>query len=259
MHKIIDFHTHPFWDDNSNICSHKEFCNMSPQATVDHLKGLGVEKICGSVIKLPFNHQGDLWAQLVEANDLALKLKKLYGDFYLPGFHVHPDFVKESVAEIERMHKLGIKLVGELVPYIHGWSNYSCKEFGEIIEAAAHYNMVISFHSMDNDQMDKMVAEHKNALFVAAHPGEYNDFMRHIKRMELSDNYYLDLSGYGIFRHGMLRHGIDAAGAERFVFGSDYPTCNASMYIGGVKDDFTLTEDEKQLILYGNAKRLLGI
>ncbi len=256
---IIDFHTHPFVDGNTNICSHKNYCNMTADSTFDNLKALGVVKICGSIIKLPFDKNADTWQQLKNANDIALDLKEKYGDFYEVGFHVHPNYVKESIAEIERMSKLGVKIVGELVPYLHGWSDYSCKAFGEIIEAATHYNMLISFHSMDNDQMDKMVSEHKDALFVAAHPGEYDDFMRHLARMKMSENYYLDLSGYGIFRHGMLRRGIDEMGVERFLFGSDYPTCNPAMYIGGVADDFTLTAEEKQAVLYDNAARLLSL
>ena len=69
-----------------------------------------------------------------------------------------------------------------------------------------------------------------------------------IHRVKMSDNYYLDLSGYGIFRHGMLRHAIDEFGAERFLFGSDYPTCNPSMYIGGVLLDDLITDEEKELI-----------
>ena len=50
-------------------------------------------------------------------NDTALELKKVYGDFYIPGFHIHPAYQEESVSEIKRMDKLGIKLIGELVPY----------------------------------------------------------------------------------------------------------------------------------------------
>ena len=93
----------------------------------------------------------------------------------------------------------------------------------------------------------------------AAHPGEYEDFMRHIDRMKYSENYYLDLSGYGIFRHGMLRHAIDVFGADRIIFGSDYPTCNPGMYIGGVLFDSLITDNDKEKIFSTNAKRLLGI
>ena len=77
--------------------------------------------------------------------------------------------------------------------------------------------------------------------------------------MKMSENYYLDLSGTGLFRHGMLRRGIDECGVERFLFGSDFPTCNPAMFIGGVALDSLITEDEKTMILAENAKRLLGL
>lgn len=80
-----------------------------------------------------------------------------------------------------------------------------------------------------------------------------------MERMKLSENYYLDVSGYGIFRHGMLRHAIDLFGAERFLYGSDYPTCNPGMYLGGVLLDNLITDSEKELILAKNAKRVLNI
>ena len=67
----------------------------------------------------------------------------------------------------------------------------------------------------------------------------------------------MDLSGTGLFRQGMLRYGIDMFGAERFIFGSDYPTCNPSMFIGGIALDTLISEDEKKLIFAENAKRLL--
>ena len=119
--------------------------------------------------------------------------------------------------------------------------------------------MLISFHSMGEDEMDRMVEKHPRVPFVAAHPGEYDAFTRHMERMKKSENYYLDLSDYGIFRHGMLRHAIDLFGPERFLYGSDYPTCNPAMYLGGVLLDELITPDEKRLILAGNAKRLLGL
>lgn len=260
-YEIIDFHTHPFTDAVTNICNHKDFIHMSINNTVSYMKSLGISRICGSVICGNINEvttYADAWEMISDSNKRALELRDQYGDFYIPGFHVHPDFVKESCDEIEKMSKQGFRLIGELVPYIHGWHDYSCKEFDEILDVASQYNMIVSFHSGDNDEMDEMVQKHPNTIFVAAHPGEYSDYCRHLNRMRMSKNYYLDLSGYGLFRHGMLRRGIDECGVERFLFGSDFPTCNPAMYIGGVVLDPLITEDEKCMIMTGNAKRLLG-
>lgn len=255
--EIIDFHTHPFTEDRNNICSHIEYCDMSPERTMEIFKDLGVTKICGSVIG--GSGYDNIWEKIKTSNDAALKLRDFYDGFYIPGFHVHPDYVEESIHEIHRMHEAGVKIIGELVPYLDGWEDYSCDAFSEILDEAEKYNMMVSFHSMGDDAMDKMVKAHPNIIFIAAHPGEYGDFMRHVERMKMSENYYLDLSGYGIFRYGMLRHAIDAFGADRILFGSDYPTCNPGMYVGGVLMDHLITDSEKEKIFSLNAKRLLGL
>ena len=258
MH-IIDFHTHPFIDRDQNICSHIDNCDMSVESTRELYRKLGIERICGSVITM-----GERKKQLSPVdmmrlnNDTALRLREIYGDFYVPGFHIHPACPKESLAEIKRMKENGVKLVGELVPYIYGWDSYNGVA-GELISAAADEGMVISVHPTNEDDMDEFVKSHRDAVIVAAHPGEYGEFMRHIARMAFSENYYLDLSGYGIFRHGVIRRAIDEHGKERFLFGSDYPTCNPAMYLGAVTLDPLVTDEEREYLLEKNAKRLLGL
>ena len=250
--------------DEYNICTHIEHCNMNKENTKRDLQALGVVKVCGTVVNRVKNNAPD-FQFIKNLNDKALELREYYDGFYVPGFHVHPSFVKESIAEIERMHKLGVKLIGELVPYMQGWVDYSCKEFSEILEVADHYQMIVNLHShttYDEDrvkQMDDMVKNHPNIKFVGAHICDGQLFESHLKRMELSENYLVDLSGGGIYRHGVLRHGIDEFGVERFLFGSDYPICNPAMYIGGVTMDFLLSEEEKQKVLYDNAVKLLGL
>lgn len=258
--EIIDFHTHPFAEPSENICRHAEHCNMSPENTPEYLRSLGVSRICGSVLgKGKFPPDFPIWERLSYSNRTALELAKKYEGFYIPGFHVHPGFVRESCEEIEKMSRLGVRLIGELVPYMDGWSDYSCADFDEILDTARAYDMIVSFHTMDNDQIDAMVKKHPKVTFVAAHPGEQENALRHFERMKMSENYYLDLSGTGLFRHGVLRHGIDAAGSERFLFGSDFPVCSPAMNIGELLLNPLYTDAERENILSKNAKRLLGI
>lgn len=260
--EIIDFHTHPFAKPEQNICAHIDYCHMSPDETLRVMAGLGISRFCGSVITLGAK---TAWAEVQACNDEALRLAEYYGGAYIPGFHVHPRFPKESCAEIERMAARGVRLIGEVVPYIDGWAEaghgtmYDSAALSEILDCAEEHRMVFSFHSSGEDEMDRMVEAHPDLVMVAAHPGELPTFLRHMERMKMSKNYYLDISGTGPFRYGMLRHGIDLFGAERFLFGSDYPTCNPSMYVGGLLLDSLLTDDERRLILAGNAKRLLGL
>ena len=262
-YKIIDFHTHPFDADEYNICKHLSHCDMSKENTKRDLQQLGVVKICGSVVGRP--QKTPDFAYIKHLNDKALELRDYYQGFYVPGFHVNPHFVKESIAEIERMHKLGVNLVGELVPYHHCWQDYSCKEFSSILEVIDHYKMVVSVHSHTDyveervKQMDDMVKKHPNVKFVGAHVCDGALFNSHLNRMLNNANYYVDLSGGGISRHGVLKHLIDECGADRILFGSDYPICNPSMYVGGVTLDYLISEENKQKILYDNAVKLLNL
>jgi predicted TIM-barrel fold metal-dependent hydrolase len=229
------------------------------------MRALGVTKICGSVIsvhetKADGSPYANEWERIREWNDHALALKEYYGDFYEIGFHIHPDFLKESHAEIDKMAKLGVKIMGELVPYINGYTQYATPQMHELVSHATEKGMVVNIHTSSNaDDIDAFVEQNPDATIVAAHPGEYPTLMRHLARMQRHEKYYLDLSGTGIFRMGMLRRAIDEGDINRILFGSDFPVCNPCAYVGGVTLDHLLSEEEKSLILSKNAKRLLGL
>ncbi|MBQ8685532.1 MAG: amidohydrolase [Clostridia bacterium] len=252
---IIDFHTHPFLEDRDNICNYKNV--LSFEESKSYLESAGVVKVCGSVLR---SFDEPTWADMQTLNDEALKIRAKYPDFYVAGFHIHPKYAKESIAEVERMAKAGVRLVGELVPYFYGWK-YSDDGFLDILEAVEHYGLPVNFH-MQPEQLEAIenaVKRYPKINFIAAHPGESASYAQHIRLLKEYENYYLDLSGLGLYRFGMLRYGIDQVGADRFLFGTDYPVCNPFTYLGGVENDYTLTEEEKRAVLFDNAQRLLKL
>lgn len=253
--RIIDFHTHLFAMPENNFCSYKAGGPKDTEGAVDYLRKQGITAACGSVIA-----RASSWDEILKLNEQALELQAQYPDFYVPGFHIHPDWVEESVAEIQRMAGLGVHLVGELVPYMHGWK-MSHPGLLPVFEAAEHYGMVVNFHSTNvpDEVMDPLLERFPKLTFVAAHPGEKEAFLRHLGRMERFENYFLDLSGGGLGRMGLLRFGIDRVGKERFLFGTDYPICPPPMYIGVVEQDPFLSQQEKDAVLCGNAKRILKL
>lgn len=257
---VIDFHTHPYLSGEEFLNFYPECFAPDPVQCRTDLERAGISMICGSVIlKEPYRPE-EGFAQIRRCNERALKLRDILGGFYVPGFHVHPDFVEESVAEIEQMHARGVRLIGELVPYLHGWRDYSSKNLSKILDAAGKYRMVVSFHTMpeEQDEMTRMVREHPDVTFVAAHPNERAVFLRHLERMERYDNLYLDLSGTGIFRYGAIAYGVGRVGSERFLFGTDYPICNPRMYVQAVYQEPVAPADLEN-ILHKNAQRLLGL
>lgn len=251
--QIIDFHTHPFLRAADSACMYKEGCPADWLQAGEYLRQLGVQTICGSVVG-----PGESWAQIARLNEQALQLREHYGEFYVPGFHIHPDYIEDSLAEIERMAGLGVTLMGELVPYMHKWK-LSHPGIVPLLAAAERYGMVVNFHSTNvaDEVIEPLLAQFPGLTFVAAHPGEPESFARHLGRMKRFENYYLDLSGGGLGRMGLLRRGIDRVGKERFLFGTDFPVCPPAMYVGVVESDPFLTEEEKNAVFFENAQRIL--
>lgn len=250
---IVDFHIHPFLHSENNYCHYKDRYALDTSAARSRLEGLGITTVCGSVIGTVTS-----WADIVRLNNRALELREHWSDFYVPGFHIHPDYVQESVAQIGQMASQGVKLMGEVVPYMHGW-DFAHPGLIPVLEAAQEAGMVFSFHStgIPDEVLESLLTRFPELTFVAAHPGEKKALLTHLDRMEHHKNYFLDLSGSGLGRMGMLRYAIDRAGKEQFLFGTDFPVCPPEMYVAVVDGDPLLTEEEKQAVFRGNAQRIL--
>lgn len=257
-YEIIDFHVHPFINSEENFCFFNNIVN-SPTDFKDDLLRAGVSRCCGSIIKkfIPNSFE-----DIKKLNEEAINLKEKYGDFYIPGIAVHPKFVQESIDEIKKYSNAGIKLIGELCPYLMGWREYYTEEMHAIYEEANKHNMIISFHSNSNLTLEPTIVEavekFPNLIFVAAHPREKELYDEHIRRLKKYDNYYLDLSGTGIARYGAVKYGVEKVGSEKFLFGTDYPIGNPKMYIEAVLYE-KLKEKDYENILSENAKRILNL
>ncbi len=254
---IIDMHCHPFMDPTyfQNSWYDK---NIQADDCIREQKLAGITRFSGSVYRPDYDIT-DFDASIRKMNDEAYAFWEHYGDIYIPGIHVHPNFIKESCDEIERAHKRGVKIVGELVPYSMGWRDYATREFMEIMECAAAHNMLVSIHTSESSDKDlQALAENvKNVKFILAHPNETPTWKSRLELLKKHDNLYVDLSGTGLLRYGMLRYGIDQVGKERILFGTDYPICNPAMYVAGVMME-KLTDDEREHIFSKNALTLLG-
>lgn len=270
INDIIDFHTHPYLTEEHNFCFYKSLYNMKPEEYVQQLKRAGITHICGSVIasrRKELDENGNIvevtpkiqkFTDIQKLNRMALQIKDVLGDFYTPGFHIHPGFYEESLEEIDFMNKHGVKLIGELVPYLHNWNDFDANLFHKLLDRAEQYHMVVSYHTPFDFDMNEVIATHPGINFVAAHPGERDRVTEHMKLMKSYPNYYLDLSGTGLMRFGMIRSIIEEVGAERIIFGTDYPICNPGMYVEAVKFE-EISEQNRNLIFYENARKLLDL
>lgn len=247
---MIDFHVHPFR--NAPNClnfypERQDFNGMRRE-----LEEAGITHICGSVLQWG---KPQSFSDLRALNREALALREALGDFYTPGFHIHPAYPRESCQEVEFMRSRGVNLIGELVPYLHGWGDFDERNLFEILESAQ--SMVCCYHTPWDFGMDGILAAFPHITFVAAHPGDRDRVEGHISLMKKHENLYLDLSGTGLFRLGLLKHLVSQVGAERILFGTDYPICNPRMYVQAVYGE-DISDGDREKIFSENAMRILG-
>ena len=250
--RIFDFHLHPGYDFHADA--------LTPQAFVDGLRAHGVTRAAGSAI-----HKGDTNRALADYAEIlprlnreAYEMQLQFPDFFSAGIHIHPDFVALSCAEIEHYAEKGVRLVGELVPYLMGWRDFADRRLWEILEVADAHGMVLSFHPNKRPaDMLAMIEQFPHLRIVVAHLDGYGLFDFALEAMSNHENVYFDISAHGT-RAGMLAEAIARVGADRILFGTDYPGYSPAPFIESVLRA-KITDDEKEKIFFGNAAQLLGV
>lgn len=246
---IIDMHVHPFLTDRENI----GFCfygnSQTPQQFAASLRRAGISRFAGSVIM--GNGSFHSFEDIRHLNRAAVKLHEIFGDRYVPGIHIHPDFPRESCEEIESFHRGGGWLIGELVWYQMGYESYLQGGGREIFSLAQELQMAVSIHPTAEEDIAALAAAFPRLPIIVAHPGEKKTFLNRLEMMKKYANLYHDFSGTGLFRNGIVRYGIDRVGKERFLFGTDYPICNPGMYVAAVQYE-DLTDEERQAVFQQN-------
>ena len=253
---IIDFHAHPMYD--FHLSTHGVDIDL-PRFR-DDLLANGITQVCGSVIYQSIqNRPLEEYEEIIpRLNDQALACRAFFGDFYIPGIHIHPAFVELSCHELERCHAQGVRLIGELVPYMMQWKEYACRGFLEIMEYARDLNMVVSMHPSTPQDMLAFSQAMPGLTIVWAHFSGYGQYANHMELLRRFENVHFDLSAHGADFDCTLRSAIDQVGCDRLLFGTDYPGIDPAYDIAAVHFE-PLTSAEQDAIFFKNAQRLLNL
>ena len=252
---VIDAHVHPFTDScGKNIGRYGH-----PRSTAEFMETLqllGVSNCCGSVIGAadPLDFK-----TLLRFNETALELREKYPDFYVPGIHIHGGYPDECCRMLRDYHRAGVRWIGEMVNYSMATGPYDSPGMLKICETARELGMVLNLHvnMPELGQLENLAVRLPGLKIVLAHPGDGADFEKRLALLCRYPDLYLDISGTGLFRWGMLRKAVDTLGADHVIFGSDFPVCNPGLYLHGALFEH-LTEAEFKLVLAENFLRLTG-
>ena len=250
--KIFDCHLHSPADNGEEWQWHKV-----TETFEDFVKYLDKSGVTRGIINSQRSF-GIKPSEFIAGNrEVARNVEKYKGRF-MGACVVNPQFIDEALKEIEYCHdQMGFVWVGELCNYMVPY-NYSIKEFEMLVEQVVKLKMVLALHT-EHGEMEYIAQKFPHATIAFAHFGddrEYDDIFKRIDMVAKNPNFYLDTSGYGHDRVGVLEYAVKSIGPDRVLFGSDFSINDPSTVIARIKNSF-LTSEQKQKIFSGNLEALL--
>jgi len=278
---IIDFHTHVLpprikEDRSPYVSADQAFARIysgekagiaTAEDLIDSMDRDGVD------ISVIVNYSWSTHELCVETNDYILESVARYPQ-RLYGFCAINSYIDDiSLMEIERCARAGVKGVGELRPDTQSIDFTDTEMIKPFADLLGKLNLIVLTHASEpvghiydgkgvaTPGLLYMFIANLGALpVVCAHWGGGLPFYALMPEVRKAlENVYFDtaISPF-LYRPEIYRHVSEIIGADKILFGSDYPVLPASRLLKEI-DEIGLPGEDKAEILAGNARRLLNI
>ena len=234
---------------------------------VTHLDATGVTGACA--FGFPWQDDG----HTRRCNDYVLEAAVRFPGRVLPFACVNP-LRHTASAEAERCLAAGARGLGEIATYGAGLGPEVRRGLAPLAALAAEAGVPLLLHTnepvghpypgksrMDLADLYQLVKENPDTNWILAHWGG-GLFAYHLLRREIDATlarvYYDTAAGPFLYKPEVYRRFIDIAGADRLVFGSDYPLLDLPRYRRDM-ETAGLTAYEVAAITGDNLARLLGL
>ncbi|MCL2243935.1 MAG: amidohydrolase family protein [Treponema sp.] len=176
----------------------------------------------------------------------------------------------EAAAEIERCYNAGLAGVGELFP---SGQNFDLEKGDIIFETCKKLRLPLLIHAdepvghlypgktnVSLKQLEKFVCSNQSLKIVLAHWGGGLMFYETISGISKKfNNVYYDTAASPFLYDERIYNAAKALGlCEKILFGSDFPLLDQSRCMEQLEKS-CISDEDKKLILGGNAQKLLGI
>lgn len=277
---IVDFHAHvlpPAVRDNRSCYVEKDaafaaiyrVAKAAIATAEDLIQSMDRHGIDTTVI---VNYSWTTPALCRETNDYILDSCSRYPD-RLAGFCAVSDFTSdESLREIERCALAGARGIGELRPDFHSAAFADSAKMAPFAGLLKQHDLMLLLHTSEpvgHQYPGKGIAGpglvypflscFPDITTICAHWGGGLPFYALMPEVrETLDNVYFDTAASPfLYRTKIYRQVIDLVGADKVLFGSDYPVMSPARVIDEIRQA-SIKDEERELILSGNAVRLLG-
>ncbi len=277
---IIDFHTHVFSPQVSQnrsqyierdpgfarLYSKKEAKLATADELINSMDSHGID------VSVILNLGWTTHELCVETNDYILESIARYPRRFIGFCTVQPRANEAAVAEIERCAKAGAKGIGELRPDVQSF-DFMDKAIAPFLRALKEHNLLLLTHASEPvghdypgkgkitpDILYTFITQFPDLKIVCAHWGgglPFYALMPEVKRA-IKNVYFDTAASPFLYSPQIYAQVSQLIGADKILFGSDYPLLSPLRLLKEIGST-DLSEDVKKLILYGNARGLLGI
>lgn len=249
---IIDSHLHLLF-------TRKNRWEPLVEKTLHHMRSVGIDKTClmphpqfaGNI----YPNQADMTFQ---AETLA-EITKAHPDLFLPLLFINPSLPSEFTLELMEKHIVKGNLIGAK---FHISMIADDERYEPIYAFLERHDIPLLFHSwyktvqrttFESTPADiaRMARKHPSLRILMAHLTGAK--LRGIQDIKALPNVYLDTSGSQP-EDGYLERAIEELGADRVLFGSDYPIRAFSTQLARI-DSVSMSQEDREKVLYRNALR----
>jgi hypothetical protein len=277
---IIDFHTHVFsprvrenrrqYIDNDScfalLYSKTEAKLATAEELIESMDRAGVD------ISVIVNIGWTTHELCVESNDYILESVSRYPRRLVSFGAVQPNSTEAAIAEVERCARGGAKGIGEMRPDMQSFDLSDEAIMAPLAEALKKNRLILLTHASEPvghhypgkgtitpDRLYPFIARHPDLTIVCAHWGgglPFYALMPEVKKA--MQNVFFDTAASPFLYSPQIYQQVSQlVGAEKILFGSDYPLLSQSRVLKEI-EAADLPEEAKNLIRGGNAEKILG-
>ena len=260
--KFIDFHTHIYPEKIAGKATEylRQFCNTNDEwpGTADVLLEKGRKAGVGKYVILPVAVRA---VQVRKINDFSISQGLLHEEFICFGT-VHAG-QENIISELEYIKSSGLRGI-KIHPDQQDFPMDDPRLF-PAYDFLSQEKMPVLFHCGDprSDfshplRLKKILHEFPELKITAAHFGGWRMFDEAVSILKNENCYYDMSSSMAYVPPEKIVEYINAYGADRIFFGSDFPLWEPSVEIEKFLA-LDISDEEKEKIVYVNAESFLGL
>ena len=278
---IIDFHTHvlpPQIKTDCRRCVEKDAAfaaiysgeNLAMATAEDLIADMDRD---GVDVSLIVNYSWATHELCVETNDYVLESINHYPERLYGFCAVSSCRDDQSLREIERCASSGARGIGELRPDTEVFGFTGPESINDFTSLLQEHQLMVLTHASEPvghqypgkgqatpDVLCRFIESLGDMTVICAHWGgglPFYTLMPEVKRA--LENVYFDTAvSPFLYSPAVYRRVNDLVGPGKIIFGSDYPVMSAERIITEI-DSAGLPQEDREAILAGNARKLLGI